>query len=115
MASPLFDLTGKVALVSGAAQGLGRTMALGLAEAGADLMLADRNAAGLQKTAEHIAGLGRRAVPVTCDVSEPTQIRVMFAGLDRHFGRLDFLGNVAGDAVLGRPEEIALDAIERTW
>src|SRR5690242_12386313 len=101
MPSTLFDLKGRVALVSGAAQGLGRAMALALAEAGADLLLADRNTAGIERTAEHITGLGRRALPVTCDVSEPEQIRAMFARLDREFGHIDFLGNVAGDAVLG--------------
>jgi NAD(P)-dependent dehydrogenase (short-subunit alcohol dehydrogenase family) len=115
MSNSLFDLTGRVALVSGAAQGMGRAMAIALAEAGADVMLADRNATGLQKTAEHLLGLGRRAVPVTCDVSEPEQIRALFAQLDSAFGRIDFLGNVAGDALLGRPEEIALEAVEQSW
>jgi NAD(P)-dependent dehydrogenase (short-subunit alcohol dehydrogenase family) len=90
-------------------------MSLGLAEAGADLVLVDRNAAGVQKTAEQIAGLGRRALPAPCDVSDPAQIRALFERVDRDFGRVDFLGNVAGDAVLGRPEEIALDDVERTW
>src|SRR5207248_7734380 len=51
MSGKLFDLTGRVGLVSGAAQGLGRAMAVALAEAGADVLLADRNAAGVQKTA----------------------------------------------------------------
>jgi NAD(P)-dependent dehydrogenase (short-subunit alcohol dehydrogenase family) len=111
----LFDLTGRVALVSGAAQGLGRAMALALSEAGADLVLADRNVAGMQQTAEQIASLGRRAVPVPCDVSDPAQVRGLYAQLDRQLGRIDFVGNVAGDAVLGRPEEIALDDVERTW
>jgi NAD(P)-dependent dehydrogenase (short-subunit alcohol dehydrogenase family) len=115
MSTTLFDLTGRVAIISGAAQGLGRAMAVALAEAGADVLLADRNAAGVQRTAEHITGLGRRALPVACDVSEPEQIRSLFARLDSDFGRLDFLGNVAGDAVLGAPEEIALEAVERTW
>jgi NAD(P)-dependent dehydrogenase (short-subunit alcohol dehydrogenase family) len=115
MTSRLFDLTGRVALVSGAAQGLGRAMSLGLAEAGADLLLADRNADGLRRTAETISALGRKAVPVPCDVSEPAQIRELFAELDRAFGRIDFLGNVAGDAVLGKPEEISLEGVERTW
>ena len=114
MSSNLFDLTGRVA-GSGAAQGLGRAMALALAEAGADLLLADRNTAGVQQTAEQIAGLGRQAVPVTCDVSEPAQIRALFAQLDREFGRIDFLGNVAGEGVLGRPEEISLEEVEQTW
>ncbi len=115
MTTPLFDLTGRVAVVSGAAQGLGRAMSLALAESGADLVLADRNAAGLQRTAETITALGRRMHAVPCDVSEPEQIRTLFAEVDRVFGRIDFLGNVAGDAVLGRPEEISLEAIERTW
>src|ERR1700757_3986926 len=115
MSTNLFDLSGRVGLVSGAAQGLGQAMALALAEAGADLMLADRNAAGMAKTAEQIAGLGRRAVPVASDVSDPAQVRALFAQLDREFGRIDFLGNVAGDAVLGRPEEISLQDVERTW
>jgi NAD(P)-dependent dehydrogenase (short-subunit alcohol dehydrogenase family) len=115
MSGKLFDLTGRVGLVSGAAQGLGRAMAVALAEAGADLVLADRNATGVQKAADHLAGLGRRALAVTCDVSEPEQIRALFARLDREFGRIDFLGNVAGDGVLGRPEEMPLDAVERTW
>src|SRR5450755_2315583 len=113
--SALFDLTGRVALVSGAASGMGRAMSLALAEAGADMMLAGRNLAGLERTAGEIQKLGRRAIAVKCDVSEPEQIRRMFAQLDRDFGRIDFLGNVAGEAVLGRPEEIPLEAVERTW
>jgi NAD(P)-dependent dehydrogenase (short-subunit alcohol dehydrogenase family) len=115
MSGKLFDLTGRVGLVSGAAQGLGRAMAEALAEAGADVMLADRNAAGVQKTAEHISSLGRRAVPVPCDVAEPEQIRAMFVQLDREFGRIDFLGNVAGDGPFAPPEDITLEMIERTW
>src|SRR5262249_12007806 len=113
--SKLFDLTGRVALVSGAAKGMGRAMALALAEAGADLMLAGRNLAGVESTAAEVQKQGRRAVAVQCDVSEPQQILRMFAQLDREFGKIDFLGNVAGDAVLGRPEDIPLEAVERTW
>ena len=114
-APALFDLSGRVALVSGAASGLGRAMSLALAEAGSEVVVADRDAAGVRRTAEVIAGLGRRVLPVTCDVSDPSQIREMFAQLDREFGRIDFLGNVAGDGLLGRPEEISLEAVEQTW
>jgi NAD(P)-dependent dehydrogenase (short-subunit alcohol dehydrogenase family) len=78
-------------------------------------MLADRHLAGAENTAGEIQKLGRRAVAVNCDVSEPQQIRRMFAQVDHDFGRLDFLGNVAGDGVLGRPEEIPLEAVEQTW
>jgi NAD(P)-dependent dehydrogenase (short-subunit alcohol dehydrogenase family) len=111
----MFDLSGRVALVSGAASGLGRAMSLALAEAGADLLLADLNCDGARSTAEEISKIGRRTLAVSCDVSDPKQIRAMFAQLDREFDRIDFLGNVAGEGVLGRPEEISLDDIERTW
>jgi NAD(P)-dependent dehydrogenase (short-subunit alcohol dehydrogenase family) len=111
----LFDLSGRVALVSGAAQGMGRAMALALAEFGADLLLLDLNAAGAEKTAEQIKGLGRRALALACDVSVPEQIRAAFAVLDREFGRIDFLGNVAGEAVRASPEEISLEDVEWTW
>jgi NAD(P)-dependent dehydrogenase (short-subunit alcohol dehydrogenase family) len=115
MASELFNLTGRVALVSGAAQGLGRAMATALAEFGADLMLADLNELGLAHTAETIRSHGRRAVLERCDVSQPEQIRTMFARLDQEFGRIDFLANVAGEAVHGKPEEISLSDVEQTW
>jgi NAD(P)-dependent dehydrogenase (short-subunit alcohol dehydrogenase family) len=111
----LFDLTGKVAVVSGAAQGLGRAMATALAEFGADLLLVDRNLAGARATAETIAALGRRAVAVECDVSRPEQVKEVFARLDHEYGRIDFLGNVAGDGLLGKPEEISLADVEQTW
>lgn len=115
MSLKIFDLTGRVALVSGAASGMGRAMSLALAEAGAHVMLVDRNADGLQKTADEIAGLAGSATPVTSDISDPEQIRALFARLDRELGRIDFLGNVAGDGFAGRPEEISLDDVERTW
>jgi NAD(P)-dependent dehydrogenase (short-subunit alcohol dehydrogenase family) len=109
----MFDLTGRVALVSGAASGLGRAISQALAQHGADLVLADRNAAGLDATTRQVAELGRRAVPVTCDVSEPSSISSLFTRLDQEFGRIDVLGNVAGDGLLGRPEEITLDTVKQ--
>ena len=112
MVHPLFDLSGRVALVSGSASGLGRAMAMSLAEAGADLMLADINTAGNEATAMHIAGLGRRALSVTCDVSDPEQIRLMFARLDREYGRIDVLGNVAGEGCQVPPEELSLPQLQ---
>ena len=113
--SSLFDLSGRVALVSGTASGMGRAMSIALAEHGADLVLADVNEAGLHQTAASIRALGRKAIPVVCDISQPDAIRAMFATLDREFGRIDFLGNVAGEGILGRPEDIPLEDVERTW
>src|SRR5437868_2160512 len=100
--SNLFDLSGRVAMVSGAASGMGKAMSLALAQHGADLMLLDINSDGLAQTASSIQALGRRAIPVTCDVSQPEQIRPMFAQFDRDFGQLDFLANVAGEGLLGK-------------
>ena len=111
----MFDLSGRVAVVSGAASGMGRAMSLALAEAGADLMLADINLEGAEKTASEIEAIGRRAVPVNCNVSRPDEIRAMFAQLDNEFGRVDFLGNVAGEAVRAKPEVISLEDVEWTW
>lgn len=110
-----FDLTGQVALVTGAAGCLGRASSLALAEHGADLLLADINLEGLRRTAGEVARLGRRALPIECDVSSPDQIRAMFRQLDRDFGRIDFLANIAGEAILGKPEEIELDAVEQVF
>jgi NAD(P)-dependent dehydrogenase (short-subunit alcohol dehydrogenase family) len=115
MTPSLFDLSNKVAVVTGAAQGMGRAMSMALAEAGADLLLVDRNEAGVRQTAASIAQLGRRAEFEVRDISEPKQIRELFQRLDAVFGRIDFLGNVAGDGTLGAPEEIALEDVEQTW
>jgi NAD(P)-dependent dehydrogenase (short-subunit alcohol dehydrogenase family) len=109
---PLFDLSGRVALVSGAAQGVGRALSLAFAEVGADLILADLNEEGTSQTAREIEAMGRRAIPVRCDVSAPDQIRSMFARLDSEFGRIDVLANVAGGEVsLGPPEDADLDTV----
>jgi NAD(P)-dependent dehydrogenase (short-subunit alcohol dehydrogenase family) len=84
-------------------------MAVAFAQHGADLVLADLNTAGMVNTATQISRLGRRAVPVTCDVSEPEPIHALFARLDQEYGRIDVLGNVAGEGILGKPEEIAVE------
>lgn len=109
MIQQLFDLSGRVALVTGAAQGMGRATALALADAGADLLIADINTAALDATATLIREMGRRVLPVTCDVTSIEQIRAMFAELDQKFARLDILGNVAGPGQLGKPEDIDLE------
>lgn len=109
----LFDLSGKVALISGAASGLGRASALALAEYGADLLLADLNSAGLLQTAQDVAALGRKVIPQTVNVSDPEQIEALFATLDREFGRIDFLGNIAGEGILGNPETISIPEVQQ--
>jgi NAD(P)-dependent dehydrogenase (short-subunit alcohol dehydrogenase family) len=110
--SSLFDLSNRVALVSGAAQGMGRAMSIALAEAGADVLITDLNEAGVNATAEHIRSLGRRAVASATDMTDIQQIRELYALLDKEYGRIDFLGNVAGPGFLSPPEDIALEKFE---
>ena len=114
MAGNLFDLTDRVAVVSGAARGMGRAMSIGFAEYGADLLLADIDAQGMEDTAATIEALGRKAVPVVCDVSDTEQIDALFAALDREFGRIDVLGNVAGEGGHGDPAKLHADEIRRS-
>ena len=115
MTHPMFDLSGKVAIVSGAASGMGKAMAMALGEAGADVALMDINEEGAQVTASAIEALGRKCIPVRCDISQPEEIRAAFARIDDEFGRIDFVGNVAGEAVREKPEAIALKDVEWTW
>lgn len=113
MPDRLFDLTGRVAVISGAASGMGRASALALAEHGADLLIADLNEEGLNQTARDIEALGRRAVPFSGSVSDLGHISALFGVLDREFdGRVDFLANIAGEGLLGAPEEIALEQVQ---
>src|SRR5215472_8837340 len=104
----LFDLTGRTAVVTGCAQGMGRAMALALAEAGADLVLLDRNAAGIEATAQTVRELGRKALPIAGDVADTDHIDRVFATVDGECGRVDILGNVAGEARTGPAEEMSL-------
>ena len=112
---PLFDLSGRVALVSGGARGMGRAMALAFAEAGADLLLVDVNGEGVQRTAQEIETLGRRAVPAVCDVGNIDQINALLETLDQAYGRIDILGNVAGEGIMARPEAITLDQVREVF
>lgn len=114
MSHPLFDLSNRVALVSGAASGLGKAMATGLAEAGADLVLADINADGLATTAREMEALGSRVLPATCDMSQPDQIRTMFKLVDAEYGRIDIVGNVAGNARRNTPLDLTPEEVEFT-
>ena len=115
MSHPLFSLAGKVALVSGAASGMGRQMAIGFAEAGADVLLVDLNLPGAEKTSADIHAIGQRAVAVKCDVSDIDQIRETFQVLDREFGRIDVLGNVAGEGKTGLPEEMPIEEVQQVF
>lgn len=115
MSHPLFSLEGKVALVSGAASGMGRQMAIGFAESGADVLLVDINLPGAKITANDIKAIGRKAVAVKCDVSNVEQIRETFGVLDREFERIDVIGNVAGEGQMGAPEDMPVEEVQRVF
>jgi 2-deoxy-D-gluconate 3-dehydrogenase len=91
-----FRLDGKVAVVTGASRGLGRAMAIGLAEAGADVAVVATNEELLQSTADEISALGRRALVATADLSQVDDINAMVDKVKGELGRIDILVNNAG-------------------
>lgn len=115
MSHPLFSLEGRVAVVSGAASGMGKQMAIGFAEVGADVLLLDINLPGAEETAQTITELGRKAVAVKCDVSDIAQIRETFELLDQEFGKIDVIGNVAGEGAMGAPEEMPVEDVQKVF
>ena len=95
---PSFRLDGKVAVITGASKGLGRAMALGFAESGADIVVSSRKLDECEKVAAEIRALGRRALPVSCHVGDWAQCDALIAATVAEFGRVDVLVNNAGIA-----------------
>jgi len=113
MTYPMFDLSGRVAVVSGAAQGMGQATAIAVAQSGADVVLVDRNTSGAEVTAESVRSAGRKALVAGTNVSDPEAIAELFRQVDADFGRVDFLGNIAGDGHLAKPEELTIEDLQR--
>lgn len=107
----LFDLEGKVAFVTGGNSGIGRTMALTLAGAGADVVVCARDAARLERVVSEIGALGRRAAPVACDLAQREEVREAARQAGAAFGPPDILVNAAG--INARPPMQALT--EEVW
>ena len=113
----MFSLTGKVALVTGASQGIGRDTALALVEAGAKVALAARNEEKLVALAQEIAAKGGEALVVKMDVAEAEQIKAGFKAVLEKFGKLDVLVNNAAitrDGLALRMKQDDWDAVIRT-
>jgi 7-alpha-hydroxysteroid dehydrogenase len=91
-----FSVKDKVAIVTGSGQGIGRGIAIGLAEAGADVVVAARTASDLESVAESIRDLGRRTLAVPTDVTDREALENLLAATLGEFGRLDILVNNAG-------------------
>jgi NAD(P)-dependent dehydrogenase (short-subunit alcohol dehydrogenase family) len=98
MTIPSLDATGKVVIVTGASKGLGRAMALGFAEAGADVVVASRKLESCEIVAGEIRAMGRRALAISCHVGDWDQCAALVDATVAEFGRVDVLVNNAGIA-----------------
>jgi 2-dehydro-3-deoxy-D-gluconate 5-dehydrogenase len=103
-----FDLSGKVAIVTGGNGGIGLGMARGLAEAGASIVVAARNAQKSEKAVKELGGLGAKAAAIAVDVVKEDSCRALIKSTVEKFGRLDILVNNAGMNIRKPPETYTL-------
>ena len=96
MSTNLFDLSGKVALITGGSRGLGREMALAFADHGADVIIASRKLEGCEAVAREVEARGRKALAVACHVGRWTELDALVDTALKAFGRIDILVNNAG-------------------
>jgi NAD(P)-dependent dehydrogenase (short-subunit alcohol dehydrogenase family) len=113
-AFPRFDLTGNVALVTGAARGLGRAIALALAHAGADVALGLRDLRTGGELAQEITALGRRVLPLQMDATRRDEIFLAVNDAAAHFGKLDVLVNNVGVAPENLAENVSQEDFDYT-
>jgi len=104
----LFDLSGKVAIVTGGNGGIGLGMAKGLAQAGATVAIAARNEAKSQAAVKQIEGLGGKAIAVTMDVAKPESVAAAVRAVAGNLGRVDILVNNAGMNIRKQPQDVSL-------
>ena len=107
MAMALFDLKGRVALVTGASSGLGKRFACVLAKQGADIAVFARRLDKLHETAKEIEALGVRCLPVKCDISNEAEVVSAVSEVVSYFGKIDILVNNAGIAIGGNAESMS--------
>ncbi len=103
------DLTGRVAVITGASRGIGRAIAIALGGAGASLALSDVDAAQLERTRELLGAAGARAQTYHCDVRDQAEVDAMVAQTVAHFGALHILVNNAGTAIRKSIHEFSLE------
>jgi gluconate 5-dehydrogenase len=105
----LFDLSNRVALVTGGAGGIGHAQALGLADAGADVIVASRNLEHLEKVAKEIQAKGRKALAVSVDVADEKSVANMVDTILKTFPRIDILVNAHGLAIRKPADTFPID------
>jgi NAD(P)-dependent dehydrogenase (short-subunit alcohol dehydrogenase family) len=105
----LFDLSGKVALVVGGHGGIGKAIALGLADAGADVVITSRNMEALKETVKDIEAKGRKSLAVTADIVDEKQVNDMVTKILAIFFRIDILVNAAGLAIRKPADTFPID------
>ncbi|MDI6616750.1 MAG: glucose 1-dehydrogenase [Syntrophaceae bacterium] len=110
-----FDLTGKVAIVTGGGRGIGRAIALGLAGAGASVVIAGRTAEQLDTVAKEISALGGRVLPVVTDLTIGEQIENLVQETIKKFGRIDILVNNAARSFLRSLLELREDGWDKVF
>lgn len=109
MLDRMFDLTDRIALVTGGNGGIGLGMARGLGQAGATVIIAGRNAEKSAAALRELQALGVRAEAMACDVTREDAVQALFADVAARHGRLDILVNNAGSTVRKPPQDLALD------
>jgi gluconate 5-dehydrogenase len=109
----LFDLSGKTAIVTGGGKGIGRQMAQGLAEAGANVVVCARQAGRCEQAASELEQLGIRALGLGCDVRDPDQVQAVVGRTVADFGGVDILVNNAGTVWGASPEDMPLEGWQK--
>lgn len=105
----MFQLTGKTAIITGASRGIGKAIARGFAEAGAELILVGRNIITLNEVIKELEDLGKKTLPIAADIGNPEEIQRAVETALRTFPKIDILVNNAGiSPVLKRAEEVTL-------
>ncbi|MDH4366903.1 MAG: SDR family NAD(P)-dependent oxidoreductase, partial [Dehalococcoidia bacterium] len=105
----LFDLTSKVGIVTGGAGGIGKALALGLAEHGADVVVTSRTLSKLEPVAAQIKALGKKSLAVASDVTDERSVKAMVEQVVQTFSHVDILVNAAGINIRNSAEEISID------
>jgi gluconate 5-dehydrogenase len=105
----LFDLKGKVAIVTGGSGGFGRAAAIGLAVHGADVVVTSRTLSSLEETAAEVRKQGKKALPISCDVADAKSVDQMAKRTLDEFGKIDILVTSAGIAMRAPAEEMKIE------